>query len=181
MFCFSVGGLASAGLCVPHFILLWLEEFPGLLPDLPSSITGTPGSITSQKQPYSSRSKQERKVRGKGTPREAEMEHQFSSALAPRFSVSSAANCLRKMRIRRISPLCWHSRDGHGSPAANCWISAPLGTLRLVLKALLTFTDPKPGARVHFSSLLLVKLLGKEGALGMWGWLGLISGTQGGR
>lgn len=55
------------------------------------------------------------------------------------------------------------------------------GNAYVVLKALLTFTDPKPGAQVHFSSLLLVKLLGKEGALGIWGWLGLISGTQGGR
>lgn len=41
-----------------------------------------------------------------------------------------------------------------------------------MLKALLTFTDPKRGARVHFSGLLLIKLLGNVGALGMWGWLG---------
>lgn len=96
------------------------------------------------------------------------MEHELSSALAPHFPVSSAANCFRKMRIRRISPLCWHSRGGSRSPAAKPLLDlCSLGNACVVLKALLTFTDPKRGARVHFSSLLLVKPLGNVGALGM--------------
>lgn len=98
------------------------------------------------------------------------MEHELSSALAPRSSVSSAANCLRKMRIRRISPLCWHSRGGNGRPVAKPLLDlSSSGNACVVLKALLTFTAPKRGARVHFPSLLLVKLPGGAGALGVPG------------
>lgn len=66
---------------------------------------------------------QEGKVGEEVTPREAEMEQGLSSALAPRFSVSSAANCSRKMRMRRISALGWHSEMAMGalqqSPAGS--------------------------------------------------------------